>query len=490
MEAMTSQANVQPLDSTTLHGRRVIYSDETAVTEKNVIDILSRALPIHAKNSAEIQFLYNYYKGVQPIIGKTKQYRDEINNKVIVNRANEIVSFKTGYLMGQPVQYIYRGGNDKTLSKYIEMLNDYVFQQDKAAKDKELADWFHICGTAFRMIKDNSENEGSPFNIYTLNPINTFVVYSSAVGHRPLMGVNYVEKLDGNTVYAVYTENTYYELFAPTGLSPIKEDITLRRESTKSYIPKGVPIIEYPANSARLGAFEIVLTMLNAINTVTSNRIDGIEQFVDAILVLTGVDMSDEEIAKIKQDLGLTLPQGADAKYLIQELNQTQTQTLVDDMYSTVLTICGMPNRNGGSSTSDTGAAVIMRDGWSAAEARALDTERMFDISEKHFLRLALEIMNTRRETTLRLENIDIRFTRRNYENIQAKVQSLTTMLSSDKIHPRLAFEYCGMFVDPELAFRISEEYETEKKQATKNELVGLMNEETLKAKANITAEE
>ena len=51
-----------------------------------------------------------------------------------------------------------------------------------------------------------------------------------------------------------------------------------------------------------------------------------------------------------------------------------------------------MPNRNGGTSTSDTGSAVIMRDGWSAAEARAKDSELMFKLSEKEFLKLVLRI--------------------------------------------------------------------------------------------------
>ena len=41
------------------------------------------------------------------------------------------------------------------------------------------------------------------------------------------------------------------------------------------------------------------------------------------------------------------------------ELNQTNTQTIVDDLEDAYLTICGMPNRNGGSSTSDTGQAVF-----------------------------------------------------------------------------------------------------------------------------------
>ena len=41
-------------------------------------------------------------------------------------------------------------------------------------------------------------------------------------------------------------------------------------------------------------------------------------------------------------------------------------------------------------------------------------------------------------------------------------------MLKNEKIHPRLAFEHCGMFVDSDLAYTISVEYaeEQEKKAA------------------------
>ena len=226
-----------------------------------------------------------------------------------------------------------------------------------------------------------------------------------------------------------------------------------------------MPIIEYPANTARLGSFEIVLPLLDAINEVGSNRLDGVEQFIQAILMLKGVDIDSEDFKVLKEQGGLKVPVEGDAEYLVQELNQTQTQTLVDYMYQTVLTICGMPNRNGGSSTSDTGSAVIMRDGWSAAEARAKDTELMFKMSEKEFLRIAIQIANTLRDMNLKLSSIEIRFTRRNYENIQEKAQVLTMLLSSDKVHPRLAFEHCGLFVDPELAYTQSMGYAEEREQ-------------------------
>lgn len=35
-------------------------------------------------------------------------------------------------------------------------------------------------------------------------------------------------------------------------------------------------------------------------------------------------------------------------------------------------------------------------------------------------------------------------------------------MLGQSKIHPRLAFAHCGLFTDPEDAYRVSEQYAQE----------------------------
>lgn len=444
----------------TMTGRTVIYTDVSVIDKSNVVQVLKKALETHEVNKNEIQYLYDYYRGKQPILNRVKEIRPEINNKLVENRANEIVSFKVGYLMGEPVQYVCRGGNDEN-SEAINILNEFVFAEDKAAKDKELADWFTICGTSYRMaLPDATEDvDEAPFEIYTLDPRYSFVVYHNALGNKRKMGVKYIVLENNDVVYSVYTENMYFEI--------LNDKIVKAQPHSLG----SVPIVEYPANNARLGAFEIVLPLLDAINEMGSNRLDGVEQFVQAILLLKGVDIDSEDFAALKENGGLKVPLEGDAKYLVQELNQTQTQTLVDYMYQTVLTICGMPNRNGGSSTSDTGSAVIMRDGWSAAEARAKDTELMFKMSEKEFLKLIIGITNTLRDMSLKLSSIEIRFTRRNYENIQEKAQVLTTMLANDKIHPRLAFEHCGLFVDPELAYTQSMAYAEEREAELLKEL-------------------
>ena len=445
-------------------GRKKIFTDVTEITRDNVLEVLRKALITHWSNKADMEYLYAYYKGRQPVLNRKKEVRPEIKNTVVENRANEIVSFKVGYLMGEPIQYVSRS-DDKMVADKITTLNGYCISEDKAAKDKELADWFHICGTAYRMVLPDSvfekESDEAPFEIYTLDPRFAFVVYANSIGEPPVMGVKYIQRSDGAVIYSIYTKDRYFE---------VENQNMIVREEAQSL---GIPIIEYPANNSRLGAFEIVLPLLDAINTVDSNRLDGVEQFVQALMLFHNVDISSDDFSKLRDEGALKFkdidPQyKAEIKYLTSELNQSQTQTLVDHLYNTVLTICGMPNRNGGSSTSDTGSAVIMRDGWSAAEARAKDSELMFKLSEKEFLKLVLHICADLSDLELKLSNVEVRFTRRNYENIAQKATVLTTMLSNPKIAPVLAFTHCGMFSDPQLAYRMSMDYaeEQEKKAA------------------------
>lgn len=460
------------METRALFGRRVIYSNVSEITKENVVDVLRKAFTTHLRNKNEMEYLYRYYKGAQPIINRKKDVRPEIKNIVIENRANEIVSFKVGYLMGEPVQYVSRG-DDETVAKNVTTLNNYVLSEDKPTKDKELAEWAHICGTSYRIAlpdeKADVELDEAPFEMYTLDPRFSFVVYQNSLGEPPLMGVKYIEKEKATRVFSVYTSDHYYEI----------ENFEIVKDEDQIL---GIPIVEYPLNNARLGAFEVVLPLLDAINNVDSNRLDGVEQFIQALMLFHNVDISSDDYTKLRQDGAIKFkdidPQlKAEIKYLVEEMNQTQTQTLIDHLYDTVLTICGMPNRNGGSSTSDTGSAVIMRDGWSAAEARAKDTELMFKKSEKEFLKLVLRICNDLADLSLKLSSLEIRFTRRNYENISEKANVLVTMLNNPKIAPQLAFTHCGMFSDPQIAYAMSMTYaeEQEKKMLEQmNKLAGV----------------
>lgn len=446
-------------DAMNLFGRREITSAVSAITQENVVSVLNWALVDHNKNSAEIDYLYRYVRGDQPILGRSKKVRPEINNKIVENHAAEIAQFTSGYFLGEPVTYVHRGENNSS-SDDIRLLNDYMFFEDKSTHDKEMATWMSICGVGYRMVlpdknADSNYRDEAPFELDTLDPRDTFVVYHSGFGHKRLMGVQIVNVPTGGATlqmrFCGYTATHYFEV--------VNNHVAIWREHALG----DVPIFEYRLNMYRMGAFEPAIPLLNAINNASSNRMDAIETFVQSFLKFKNCDVDESAVEslarlgaiKIKSTDGLD----ADVELISQELNQTQTQTYVDYLYEQVLTICGLPSTTkGGTSTSDTGAAVFLRDGWQQCEARAKDTEQLFKKSEREFLKTVLRIMRGTSDVVLTLSEVECKFTRRQHDNLLTKTQSLLHMLEAG-LKPEIAVATCGLFNDPMDVAAQSKEY-------------------------------
>ena len=457
-------------------GRRRIVCSPCRIDETNVRELLDRSLLVHSVNASDENYLWRYFLGYQPVLERKKEVRPEIRNTVVKNHAYQIAKDRADSLTGEPIAYSAHASSkdcddaveaSDEISHKVQRLNDLCIAADKHACDIEIVQWMCVCGVGYRLVSPvPSEADGidpdQPFRVASLDPRQTFVVYSNDSFHTPLYADTYVKhEVTGEIIHTLYTADA---VFTVTDKDIVAEPNPLGM----------VPIIEYQANSERMGIFEAVLSLLDAINEVESNRVDGIAQFEQSLMVLENVEFegedSEEEFANMLK-LGCvyirsTAENKASVQMLTAELNQDQTQTLVDALYKTVLSICGMPFNVGGSaSTSDTGAAVTMRDGWSNSESRCKETEIHFKRGERLFLKAVLSILETSEHIGLKPMEVDIKFTRRNYEAIQSKAQVLTTLLGSGKIHPRLAFEYSGMFPDPENAYDLSRQYSDEQQR-------------------------
>ena len=438
------------------YGRRVIYSDATAITAENVADEVRKAYLVHGTNQSEIIKLHEIYRGKTDILGKVREVRPSINHKVNENRAWQITNFYNGYLFGEPVQYVRRENSkqkdaDDAIAADINALNGYCFAAGKAACDKKLGEWMFIGGHGYRLTLPNKKwekgGDEAPFTMNSLKPAQTFVIYSTDVDNHPLAGVHVVTRNDNEKVFSVYTEDHYYEFTEFGSVTATPHTLGM------------IPIVEYPLESSRLGVFEVVVDLLNALNELQSNRLDDIVQFVNSFLAVMGAEVTQEVRDKLEEWKMLMLPEGTDAKYISANLNQADVQTLKNDILEAIITITGIPTRGNGSSESSNGVAVQLRSGWQDAEARAKGVETMFKEAETQTLKLILRILRDTTGTSLKLTDIDTHFTRRNYENIASKSQVLVAMLNNPKIHPELAFAHCGMFPDPESAYLQSKVY-------------------------------
>ena len=448
------------------YGRRRIYTDAAEITVNNVVAEVNAALSVHAVNRTEIIELYRYYRNRTAIENKTKEVRENINFKIGEARCLEVTNFYKGYIFGEPIQYIRRersqngAKDDDTIASDTNALNSYMADANKASCDSELGKWLLVGGVGYKMALPNpawtSGGDEPPFGVFSCDPRRSFVVYSSDIGERPMMNVVYAKRKNGDVVFTVYTPLWVFKF--KQGSS----DVAVYRN------PLGMlPMVEYAA-SDYLGVFEPVVPLVDALNALQSNRMDDVAQYINSFLAIIGAQVDKETYDKLEAWKMLCLPEGTDAKYLSVPLNQTDVQTLKDDLYQAILTITGTPNRNGGSSTSDTGQAVELRDGWSSAETRAKDIETSFKAAEKEHLKVILRIMRDTVGTQLKLGDIDPHFTRRNYENIATKSQVLISMLNNPWVHPEVAYASCGMFPDPESAYLQGKAWkeEQEKKEA------------------------
>ncbi len=118
-----------------LFGRSVIYSSEMEISLKNIHKIVNGAMLRHEENSRQIEYLEKYFTGKQPILGRNKVIRPDVNNKLVINNAYSIVRNVNGYFLGEPIKYASKYENNRT---EVELLNNMIDSIDKACGDTQL----------------------------------------------------------------------------------------------------------------------------------------------------------------------------------------------------------------------------------------------------------------------------------------------------------------------------------------------------------------
>lgn len=450
-----------------LHGRRKIYTAASAITAENVVSEVNQALAFHMENVQEIDYLYWYRRGMQPILQREKEIRPEINNKVVVNNAETVVTFKNGYFLTKPINYVSRKDKERIVNK-VKKLNEYLYTSGKHAVDNAVVDWFHTCGVGVAYCEPNDDDE-KPVSVYALDPRSAFVVYSLRPGNKPMFGANVVT--DGENIYAdVITEDYLFKLSGTVNPQKVKpgSDLVISvytiDEIHNNYIGM-IPIIEYQYNSARMGAFEPALPLMDAINTAESNRLDAIEQTVQNLMVLYNCELPEGDSANTVRQKGLivlksTNDNRADVKLMSETLDQQQTQTTIDDLYEQMLEKCGVPStvRGDRGGTSDNVGAVYLRSGWAMADTDARNTEDNFREANRLFDEVFITILKRKQLLDISLSDFEICFIRNDMNNLLVKTQAAMNMKELG-LSPEIALEKSGLSSDPVNDVEMSRKY-------------------------------
>ena len=467
-------------------GRTTIYANyseqellraKSEVLDNIVREILTNASGIHAQNQLQSNYLKNYYYGDQDIKNKVKHTREEINNKTVENRAYAIVDFKKTYLLGKPIQYVQlNDAGEQEISK----LNQYVRYENKKAKDMELYEDVLVCGRGFRYVnKDKKGNEDeAPFEIVNCPVENTEVVYSSKLGNEQLfayivtpMIYQYTETAENGeivtknqdyNIYTCYFRNKVINYSDKNGdyeriKTKIINDLGEQEEIDEIPLIWGEhTIIEYRLNKKRISLIELGKDLLDDINYLESLDKDDLEQYVNAIMVFTNAEVSEQDLTDIKKlgavCINSTEQKKASVDLLQGKLNSTDTQIYYNRLLNALHQILAVPisSDTGTIQSGDTGKAKLTGQGFTSAGIRAEGDETMFGMSDFESLKIILSICRNTKDSgisNLKASDIDTKFQRDMSDNLLVKTQALQTLYQCD-IPRKFANSIVNLFGD------------------------------------------
>ena len=442
------------------YGRKIAYCDVDEINESNVVDVVGKCVGVFNYNKTAIRYLWKYFKGDQPALYRTKTIRDDVNNRIVENHAYEIVMFKTSQTYGEPIQIVSLSDNDM-VNEAVETFNSYTRAANKPARDIETGNWQSAVGTAYKGVQF-TKNKDVPFRIVNLSPMNTLVIYSRQTG-EPMAAMQELKDEKGEWYKLVYTESHEYRIknskLVPTGINDDGAVVYSRLHAFGS-----IPIVEYPNNPQRISDIELVITMLDAINNMQSNRSDAIEQFVQSWVKFINCDIDEDSFSKMKMQGAIAVKSNGDNKkvdveIMTQELKQSESQVAKDDLWDNVLSISAIPNKEGNTG-GDTQGAVELRNGWDFSKQRAKLKDPLVIESERRIVALVLEAIRIKGNDDCRLSQLDydVQINHSPTDNMYVKAQALQLLMSAG-ISPMVAISVVGLFQDPQKVYGISKPY-------------------------------
>lgn len=456
-------------------GRIKIYTDVKEITKGNVINVLTAAMIKHEQNRTQIRNLINFEKGDQPLV-REKKVRRDIDIKSISNLAHQITEFWLGYFWGNHMAFVQKsdkhpkGSNPTDSDSAITLLNEMYDAEDMESKDQLLAYYLEVCGVCCQLIdiKRNPDDEDAVFDLVTLNPLYSFVVYSSDAYERPMMGVSYSEDENGSKIFTCITNKVIYEIRDMVEIingakSCEGKKITDGKDGIQKNPFGRVNIIEFERSTDRTGVFERQLDELNALNILESDLCNDVAQTTQANWWGNDIELDSDENGKPKGPQAgqwiLTRTNGngnqPNIKGLVLDYDYAGVLANIQAKHDGILERTFTPKQTEQSGGSTTGATSLSS-GWTATEAVACKQAAIIKRGFKERNSLALIAIKKSHNTDpesplLKLKNsdIEIRPIRQKSYDMATKINSLATMVQNF-VHPRVAMEAIDFF--PNLA--------------------------------------
>lgn len=301
---------------------------DTALTVELLQKMINR---FHINEQPRLNKYKNYYDGIQAILNKT--YKDETKpcNRSVVNYAKNIADNYAGYL-ATPSFISYRSEQD------IDDIMDILRYNDYQTEDADFLLDALVYGVAAELMYiDNSGH--TRFRL--INPTSCFGIYDDSLTGDLLYFVRMykVNDWDESDLYNVDVYSDFdVKHYTMNGMNGWLQYVA---EEPHYFSQCPANIFTLPDEKS---IFDCILPLQDSINELLSAEVDDYAAFCDAYLVLQGVDADTDDIASMKENRVLVLPEGATASWLTKTANDAQVENILKRIHDSIYRIAQCPD--------------------------------------------------------------------------------------------------------------------------------------------------
>lgn len=306
----------------------------------------------------KLQRYKNYYDGIQAILNKS--YADETKpcSRTVINYCKNIVDSYCGYL-ATPGHISYRSDED------IEEIMSILKYNDYQAQDSDFLLDALVYGVAAELMYIDASGH-TRFRL--INPTNCFGVYDDSLTGDLMYFVRMYKASDWDNS-DTYNVDVYSDF-------DIKH---YKMTGTNGYLQFASEEPHYfsqcPANIFTLpdekNIFDCIIGLQDAANELLSDEIDDYSAFCDAYLALVGVDADSDDVAAMKKNRVLVLPEGADARWITKNANDAQVENILKRVHEAIYRIAQCPDFSSESFVGGVSSGIAIQYRLTGMETRA-----------------------------------------------------------------------------------------------------------------------
>ena len=323
------------------------------------IDLLQKMISkFNVEVQPKLKRYKNYYDGIQAILNKNYADASKPCSRTVVNYMKDITDSYCGYL-ATPGYISYNSKVD------IDDVMDVLRYNDFQSEDSDFLLDALIYGVAAELMYIDSDSQ---VRFKLIEPTSCFGICDNSLTGDLLYFVRMydADAWDDTDLYYVdlYTENLikHYEMSGQNGY------LKFLGEQPHFFSQCPANIFTLPDEKS---VFECVMSLQDAVNEIYSCEIDDYSSFCDAYLILMGVDAEPEDIASMKENRVLILPEGAEAKWLTKDANDGQVENILKRAHDSIYRVAKCPDFSSESFVSGVSSGIAIQYRLSGMEHKA-----------------------------------------------------------------------------------------------------------------------